>query len=262
MKLTNIFLNNENDKRTLLNILNENLNGNLTDEDAENQINTLVGNNEEDINIQLKNIVFVSILSKQEFDKYIINSTFSGSITANDVNVWHWFKSLSIYAWVYFGGSAGSYSTAKNYKAFPDTGRLINQDNYRYPYESESRWSAGGNGWCTWNYNVQTTHYSELSSTNINDSFNSRSVKGQYDVYSGDTNTGGGISTFRSVWSYQSIDLRNAVVTKNTANKIYNLVTKPRSGSNGFIRMDISLQPSFRPVFRFIDNKHSHGVFY
>lgn len=68
----------------------------INNDEVKSALLSLAGSNIINLPLDKKHMA-IRILSLNELDKYIVNGTCDGSITANNINVWHWHDAGNIY---------------------------------------------------------------------------------------------------------------------------------------------------------------------
>jgi len=112
-------------------------------------IKSLIINEENQNNISNENLVFIRVLSKQEYNKYIKNGTCNGSITAENINVWHMQKDkdFSKSLFVHDGRVHEEYSFDRYFSLTQDNNldEMNTSDLDAYNIYIESSWSRDNN---------------------------------------------------------------------------------------------------------------------
>ena len=190
-------------------------------------------NNENQGDISNKNSILVRTLSLNEYDKFIINNTCGGSITKNDIDVWHYIKN----------------PVGNSYAATCSSGSPQGLD---VSYLTHSVTYLGQIGAQTKNYNYTIIY--EICSTN---SSNQHTAKNQQqcicDAIVGNHN---GIK-YVYVQDRQTFQV-NYQTNKNIE---YQQLIKNVTYGSATIRFTFNVSMMFRPVFQYIDNKKSTNIY-
>jgi len=268
---------------------------NLTDEQYNNLASLIskealdiLNNNSNVDNKNLNNKILIRILSKEEYEKYIFNSTLNGSILAGNNEVFHYQYTGKIKGVFYAFFQLSRKSNAKQ------QGGVCNNNNYivKFPFDSKIALSHVNQQVLVCNpeiggtrYQVDYGRYGYISDYNVisdiiiytsllqNNTLLQNSVGGDntydfefvYGVGGADENTKLNLSGF-----YYKLTDKEVIILTNKTNensvlaKRYNFYIEPYYSYSHYplnYNYDIRYMPSFRPVFNFKDNNKSDNIF-
>lgn len=253
MKITNLNLNNKEDKVKLLSIIYSNLEGDLTDSETEEQINN-INNSSDDSNFifsskNLHNKVAIKLLSLEQYNKYIENGTLDGSITKYDERVWH---HMNIPHNLYIIG------------ILPGSEYMITATQYGYPYYwDRTNPPLGKNSYTifykVWAWDREESlrtiniydYYIEYLSNNKNNNNILIGANNRIRICLGQYH---GAFTFGTIYSVDSIN-------KSSTAYLSPQMQTPVYQSTKVYYRQISFPTGFRPCFSIIDNNKSANLF-
>ena len=240
MKITNLNLNNKEDKVKLLSIIYSNLEGDLTDSETEEQINNINDSSDDNNFIfsskNLRNKIAIRILSSYEYNKYVINGTCDGSISADSNNVYH--RQAEIYL---------------NRVAVSNSGYLNNANSLINYNENTVYLDVGGNS-STYRVTFDVYVHMDTVHDNIEKTCNiliKENSINQWNI----ANTPQGKQKYMKTFPANSIYTINKDVTFS------NLETCTSGGSDRYLYSRVQGCSSFRPCFNIIDNSKSANLF-
>lgn len=180
---------------------------------------------------------FIRILSKNEYNKYIINGTLDGSITAGHYDVWNDNEVGESYEGVYY--------------LYPNDG----EGNQSWDYVKQ--WLANPNFVYIGHSNLNKTYNINYETLSDNTGETNQRIKKYQPRYDAIT-----------LWSGRyngAVYNMNASFNKNeTVNKNFYYKTDYRVTANvnpGKIEMNFNLNSCFRPVFTYKDNNKSTNIY-
>ena len=204
--------------------------------------NSVVDNENNDSN---NNLISIGILSINEYTKYIRNSTCNGSITANNINVWHINTYNSSAYCILVQDTYGGEETVKNQitqsccEGLPTTHTVIDKttNNYVRTY-------------------YQTCMFELLQNNNQDKIYTNFTHKYIICAY---VHSGYNYSSSRMTLKHITIP----IVSKSHANNaIVDNVTRSYNSRNITTTLSVSVYGCFRPVFQYKDNQKSNNVYY
>lgn len=178
-----------------------------------------------------KNYIRIRLLSMKEYNKYIKNETFEGSITKNDKNVWN-YQNVPGTSFIY-NYDSNDWTRYKQYMVNPNNVVCLSGGNYHdYIYDCEL--------------------FFDILLDNNNDKFVTiRQSSGKYDCYFLDSHSSISISQSVEIPDIVSFDKNN-----------YRISITNVSVRHPDLRLTVNLLiGGFRPVFQYIDNNKSKNVF-
>ena len=184
----------------------------------------------------------IRILSNNEYNKCLMNSSLNGSITIKNENVWHFCDNTNSQSFCFTPNS--SRSVAERNVAYC----LIDPVNFTY--------------WCTKNGAKNFGNFAiiyEIINNNTNRQFSLRKIKTtSYDIAvgEGDANTRF-LDYIKIVFDPSSNQDKSF---SSSINNILQTSKSPSQGQNSYIMW--SMYSCFRPVFQYVDNNKSTNIYY
>lgn len=233
-------LNNEEIRSTLQDLISS-PDFDINDPDTKKQLNNILNQ----INVYSylnhnKNYIGIRCLSKEEYDKYLINGTGDGSITSSNENVYHFINSINKFTQE---ASYASGYTVANY--------LDNQYYSNSPGAFIMRYSTSS-----------IIFYTLIQDNTTNTSFNKskENITFYWVAKYGDS--------YNTWWSnaitYNSNSISNIFsCNKNvTQNSVSINLGKFNACRSGVLYLTVIQNICFRPVFQYIDNNKSKNIYY
>jgi len=179
---------------------------------------------------QNNNSVIVRTLSNDEYSKYLMNSTFGGSIVMKDENVFHFCDKD--------GASTLLYYLNKDYTAHDN--KLYNNPNIykRYTYGTGGNWFFG-----------HFVFIYELKLNNKNNNCTLRKTKKSV------------LDIFDAPSTYNKLDIESSREVNKNFTGYFNQRTPKFSNLSVDPRYTCDILSGFRPIFQYLDNKKSTNIF-
>ena len=181
---------------------------------------------------------FIRILSKNEYNKYIINGTLDGSITAGHYDVWNDNEVGESYEGVYY--------------LYPDDG----EGNQSWDYVKQ--WLANPNFVYIGHNNLNKTYNINYETLSDNTGETNQRIKKYQPRYDAITLWSGRYNG--AVYNMNISFNKNETMNKNLGYKTDYRVTADHVNP-GKIEMNFNLNSCFRPVFQFLNNQKSNNIF-
>ena len=220
----------------------------LNTETAKNLFSSIFKEEADDTDLSSNGLVLCRVLSLNEYNKYIVNSTLDGAITANNSNVWRNFIQK------YRGIRAGSGSFSSG----------------------QSVWCRGTGSYVTLKFSNSNLYNADGSVSTYNESIcvcilsdNANSQNKFYSSYSGYIEGWGNYGHPSHIGEFRNYELKNvsAVINCNKTNTTFTLATvygqtswTPWDGAATYTYNLIG-NISFRPVFQYVDNSKSDNIY-
>jgi len=231
---------------------------NLTDEQYNNLMNSnsleeikslLSQNNANSNNIVDENLISIRVLSKNEYNKFIVNSTLDGAIVQFDVDSWHYSKCCSALETIFVMTDWYNNSSSLVNPYIPADLLKLN------------RISIYGQGEFR---NYKTYNFGNKNGEIVND--NKSSVCNILPNYSAYVVLYGQSQYTGITCKYFLVDDNNLLIDKNITNKNFTLssnIIYYHRNNEASVQLDIlcDLFVCFRPVFQYKDNVKSENIF-
>lgn len=253
-------LNNEEIRSTLQDLISS-PDFNVNDPDTKKQLNNIL----DQINVYSylnhnKNYSGIRCLSKEEYDRYLINGTCDGSIIANNINVWHYDNNRSAkshllysfgedrnYNWSYQKMAQVSSEVSQLY-CYNDVNNIIavfENSRHNNPFPSRTY---------TYNYNVDILINNASNKFYMKNAITLDCIALYFNQQTNKVQLSGGRKTI-----YIPFDL-NKNFTKNN----YSVTSTFSDGgwNKLTVTLNANLNTCFRPVFFYIDNNKSKNIYY
>lgn len=219
-------------------------------EEIKNKINKLlVDDNEDSLN---SNFSFVRSLSLNEYDKYIFNNTFDGTITKNDDNVFHHFTNQSSYDtfFTYTDNVPFTPYAGKPITLFPSTRIYLKNDGTKCRYAKIYNENS---------YTLFNNYTLTIDNTSSNISIiGSNNTPRTYEIFSSDDNQAAVVYNYSS----QYVEGFKLSLTKsNTKSNITMTAIAWNRAAVGTYTLTINQCGCFRPVIQYIDNHKANNIF-
>jgi len=238
-------------KQKFIDFLSEN---NFNINEIKNELLSLFNENIEDS--PTRNLFSCRILSIDEYDKYILNSTLNGSINKYDSNVWNDFLKTNVNGFVCchrpIGESISTWNSGIKQNKFVC---YSNTNIKKLPeYTNFNNYEVRG---CSPNVKDNVYVYTNLSQDDSNNKCKYATQRKTYESFQSDW------VDFEK-WSYMIIEISSKeLIDKQQTKKTTVVVNAPIVCSNGATHtLTCNNYLCFRPVFNYVDNNKSENIIF